>query len=173
MASGRRAAVIRHRYLVWPIVLGVWLSGALWLVFHDFLMRPGEFGLTAHPLEQWWLRAHGAFAFASLWLLGFLSVAHVGGRWAWRRQRRSGPVSYTHLDVYKRQMHRRSNTPHSRRHSASSRAARPAASFGTAAPRASRRRLRSPSSPLLRWPIRMPPRSSHGCRRRPRRLRSS
>jgi len=84
--------VIRHRYLVWPIVLGVWLSGALWLVFHDFLMRPGEFGLTAHPLEQWWLRAHGAFAFASLWLLGFLSVAHVGGRWAWRRQRRSGLV---------------------------------------------------------------------------------
>jgi hypothetical protein len=92
MASGRRAAVIRHRYLVWPIVLGVWLSGVLWLVFHDFLMRPGEFGLTAHPLEQWWLRAHGAFAFASLWLLGFLSVAHVGGRWAWRRQRRSGLV---------------------------------------------------------------------------------
>lgn len=84
--------MIRHRYLVWPIVLGVWLSGALWLVFHDFLMRPGEFGLTAHPLEQWWLRAHGAFAFASLWLLGFLSVAHVGGRWAWRRQRRSGLV---------------------------------------------------------------------------------
>jgi hypothetical protein len=82
--------MIRHRYLVWPIVLGVWLSGALWLVFHDFLERPGQFGLTAHPLEQWWLRAHGAFAFASLWLLGFLSVAHVGGRWAWRRQRRSG-----------------------------------------------------------------------------------
>lgn len=92
MAHHRWAAVIRHRYLVWPIVLGVWLSGALWLVFHDFLMRPGEFGLTAHPLEQWWLRAHGAFAFASLWLLGFLSVAHVGGRWAWRRQRRSGLV---------------------------------------------------------------------------------
>jgi len=92
MAHYRWAAVIRHRYLVWPIVLGVWLSGALWLVFHDFLARSGEFGLTAHPLEQWWLRAHGAFAFASLWLLGFLSVAHVGGRWAWRRQRRSGLV---------------------------------------------------------------------------------
>jgi hypothetical protein len=92
MAQRRRIAVIRHRYLVWPIVLGVWLSGALWLVFHDFLMRHGEFGLSAHPMEQWWLRAHGAFAFVSLWLLGFLSVAHVGGRWAWRRQRRSGLV---------------------------------------------------------------------------------
>ena len=92
MAHGRRVAMIRHRYLVWPIVLGVWLSGALWLLFHDFLRRPGEFGLTAQPLEQWWLRAHGAFAFASLWLLGFLSVAHVAGRWAWRRQRRSGVV---------------------------------------------------------------------------------
>ena len=92
MAQRRRIAVIRHRYLVWPIVLGVWLSGALWLVFHDFLMRHGEFGFSAHPMEQWWLRAHGAFAFVSLWLLGFLSVAHVGGRWAWRRQRRSGLV---------------------------------------------------------------------------------
>ena len=82
--------MIGQRYLAWPILVGVWLSGALWLVFHDFLMRPGEFGFTAHPLESWWLRAHGAFAFASLWLLGFLSVAHVGERWTWRRQRGSG-----------------------------------------------------------------------------------
>jgi hypothetical protein len=84
--------MIRHRYLVWPIVVGAWLSGVLWLVFHDFLTRHGEFGLTAHPLEQWWLRAHGAFGFVSLWLLGFLSVAHVGARWSWRRQRGSGAV---------------------------------------------------------------------------------
>jgi hypothetical protein len=82
--------VIRHRYFVWPIFGGVWASGVLWLVFHDFLRRPGEFGITAHPLEHWWLLAHGAFAFASLWLLGFLSVAHVAARWAWRRQRGSG-----------------------------------------------------------------------------------
>jgi hypothetical protein len=92
MAHFRFGAMIRQRYLVWPILLGLWLSGALWLVFHDFLMRPGEFGLTAHPLEQWWLRAHGAFAFASLWLLGLLSVAHVEERWTWRRQRGSGLV---------------------------------------------------------------------------------
>jgi hypothetical protein len=72
--------LIRHRYLVWPIVAGVWL------------VQRGEFGLTANPLELWWLRAHGAFAFASLWLLGFLSVAHVGARWEWRRQRRSGLI---------------------------------------------------------------------------------
>jgi hypothetical protein len=82
--------MMRHRYLVWPIVAGVWASGVLWLVFHDFLTHRGEFGATAHPLEHWWLLAHGAFAFASLWLLGFLSVAHVAGRWEWRRQRGSG-----------------------------------------------------------------------------------
>jgi hypothetical protein len=84
--------VIRHRYLVWPIVAGVWLSGVLWLIFHNFLTRRGEFGLSAHPMELWWLRAHGAFAFASLWLLGFMSVAHVAQRWGWRRQRASGIV---------------------------------------------------------------------------------
>ena len=84
--------MIRHRYLVWPIAAGVWLSGVLWLIFHNFLMRRGEFGLMAHPLELWWLRAHGAFAFASLWLLGFLSVAHVAQRWGWKRQRASGAI---------------------------------------------------------------------------------
>jgi hypothetical protein len=95
MGCHRRVAVIRHRYLVWPIVAGVWVTGVLWLIFHYFLERPGDFGQSVNPLEKWWLSAHGAFAFASLWLLGFLSVAHVGGRWEWRRQRRSGVVLLT------------------------------------------------------------------------------
>jgi hypothetical protein len=95
MECHRCFALIRHRYLVWPIVAGVWLTGVLWLIFHYFLEHPNEFGLSVNPLENWWLRAHGAFAFASLWLLGFLSVAHVGGRWEWRRQRRSGVVLLT------------------------------------------------------------------------------
>jgi hypothetical protein len=85
-------ALIRHRYLVWPIVTGVWATGVLWLIFHYFFEHPGDLTLSVNPLEKWWLRAHGAFAFASLWLLGFLSVAHVGGRWHWRRQRGSGLV---------------------------------------------------------------------------------
>ena len=83
---------MRHRNLVWPIAGGVWLTGALWLVFHYFLARPGEFGLSANPLERWWLAAHGAFAFAALWLLGFLSIAHIGARWRLGRQRASGVV---------------------------------------------------------------------------------
>src|ERR1700733_8776594 len=92
MGCHRCVALIRHRYLVWPIVAGVWVTGVLWLIFHYFLEQPGDFGLGVNPLERWWLYAHGAFAFASLWLLGFLSVAHVAQRWRWKRQRASGVI---------------------------------------------------------------------------------
>jgi hypothetical protein len=42
MVQRRYAAMIRHRYLVWPIVIGVCLSGAPWLVFHEFLVGRGQ-----------------------------------------------------------------------------------------------------------------------------------
>jgi len=78
------------RSMVYVIAGGLWLSGGLWLLFHYFLRRTSEFGLEAHPLEPWWLRVHGAFAFAGLWLLGFLSARHIVGGWASRRRRSSG-----------------------------------------------------------------------------------
>ena len=40
-------------------------------------MRQGEFGSEPHPLEAWWLRLHGAFAFAALWIGGLLWAAHI------------------------------------------------------------------------------------------------
>jgi hypothetical protein len=78
------------RMIVYVIAAGLWLSGAAWLVFHYFLRRPSDFGLEAHPLEVWWLSAHGAFGFAALWLIGFLSARHIGGGWASGRRRLSG-----------------------------------------------------------------------------------
>jgi hypothetical protein len=52
-------------------------SGILWLIFHYFLMRAGAFGPEPHPLEAWWLRLHGASAFAALWFAGLLWGTHV------------------------------------------------------------------------------------------------
>jgi hypothetical protein len=52
-------------------------SGILWLVFHYFLMRQGEFGPQPHPLEAWWLRLHGASAFLVLWFAGLLWGTHA------------------------------------------------------------------------------------------------
>src|SRR5689334_19626902 len=80
----------RHERLAW-IILGItWASGVLWLVFHYFLQQPGEFGPLPHPLEGWWLRLHGAGAFATLWLLGLLWGVHMTRAWSLAQRRRSG-----------------------------------------------------------------------------------
>ncbi|MEO6341749.1 MAG: hypothetical protein ABIO49_01245 [Dokdonella sp.] len=81
----------RREALVY-IILGVlWASGIGWLVFHYFLYQTTEFGLLPHPLETWWLRLHGAAAFATLWLIGLLWAIHLVPAWKARR-RTSGIV---------------------------------------------------------------------------------
>ncbi len=67
----------RRKRALYAIFGGAWLTGILWLVFHYFLSVEGEFGGEPHPLEAWWLRLHGVFAFAALWLCGLLWAAHV------------------------------------------------------------------------------------------------
>ncbi len=53
-----------RRWLTYGIGLGLWLTGAAWLVFHYFLKTPSLFGPAENPLTHWWLAAHGLFAFA-------------------------------------------------------------------------------------------------------------
>jgi hypothetical protein len=72
--------------------IGVWCSGAVWLVFHHWLVEPGEFGPQASPWEPWWLKWHGAFGFAAIWLFGLLWGAHVTAAWPLSRRRFSGAV---------------------------------------------------------------------------------
>ena len=69
---------------------GLWLSGALWLLFHYLVPRPAEFGATPHPLEAWWLTAHGAFAFIAIFTFGLLWGVHVIPGWKTMRRRPSG-----------------------------------------------------------------------------------
>src|SRR5262249_47187900 len=54
------------------------------------LQRQGEFGSAPHPLEIWWLRLHGAAAFAALWLGGLLWSAHVRPALTGAKRRASG-----------------------------------------------------------------------------------
>jgi hypothetical protein len=79
-----------RRWQIYIIGLGVWLSGGLWLLFHYFLVTQGEFGPTENPLTAWWLRLHGAFAFATLWMFGVLWATHITVAWPRQRRRRSG-----------------------------------------------------------------------------------
>jgi hypothetical protein len=81
-----------RRWALYIISAGVWLSGGLWLLFHYFLVRQGEFGPTANPLEPWWLRLHGAFAFAAIWMFGLLWGVHITKTWPHRRRRWSGGI---------------------------------------------------------------------------------
>jgi hypothetical protein len=76
-AGGSRAYRRPWKIGVYSIVAGLWLSGGLWLLLHYFLTSESEFGPQRNPLEPWWLKFHGAFAFAAIWLFGLLWGKHV------------------------------------------------------------------------------------------------
>lgn len=84
-----------HYWQVYAVCFGVWITGVLWLIFHYFLMRQGDFGRLPHPLEHWWLVFHGALAFAAVWLMGFLWGTHIVKRWRHRRHRKTGGTLFT------------------------------------------------------------------------------
>ena len=72
--AGMSEALRRTVYLV---LIGLWSTGALWLVLHYFLTQQGEFGPAPNPFEHPMLAAHGFFAFATLWLFGLLWDRHI------------------------------------------------------------------------------------------------
>lgn len=79
--------------------LGLWASGGLWLIFRYFLRRPGEWGPEPHELEPWWLRLHGAFAFAAIWTIGLLWGVHIVQAWRAGRRRWTGGVLFAWLSL--------------------------------------------------------------------------
>jgi hypothetical protein len=89
-ARKKRTLSRRRRWTLYIVGIGVWLSGGLWLLFHYFLVKQGEFGPVASPLEPWWLKLHGAFAFAAVWMFGLLWGAHIAKLWPSKRRRWSG-----------------------------------------------------------------------------------
>lgn len=72
---------------LYVVSLGVWISGGLWLLLHNFLVKRGEFGPEVNPLEPWFLKVHGAFAVAAIWMFGLMWSVHVIRLWpfSWRR----------------------------------------------------------------------------------------
>jgi len=81
-----------HKRVLYGIVLALWGSGALWLLFHYFLRVPGDFGDAAHPLEAWWLRLHGLMGFVSLVAIGSVLPIHARRAWQLNKNRRSGLI---------------------------------------------------------------------------------
>jgi hypothetical protein len=79
---------------IYSISLGLWISGTIWLLLHYFFVQDDLFGPNPHPLEFWAIAAHGAFGFASLWLLGLLWSVHIPAGWRSLRRRWSGSIMF-------------------------------------------------------------------------------
>jgi len=79
-----------HRLLLYGAVGALWVTGAVWLLFHDFVEVQGELGPQPHWLERWWLDLHGLFVLLGLLVLGPLFLQHVPRGWTTGRSRRLG-----------------------------------------------------------------------------------
>lgn len=82
----------RHQRWVYGCFALLWLSGALWLLFHYFLRTPGTFGPQPHALEPWWLRLHGIAMMAILVLVGTTLVHHAHKAWRLGKNRIMGAL---------------------------------------------------------------------------------
>jgi hypothetical protein len=95
--SAAQGGYSRTRKLaIYSIGAGAFISGVLWLLFHHFLVIEGEFGAERNLLEAWWLKVHGAFAFAAIGLFGWMWGTHITRAWPASRRRWSG-TSFTAL----------------------------------------------------------------------------
>jgi hypothetical protein len=82
----------RAKAVIYSVLGLVWASGVLWLIFHYFFQRAGDFGVEPSPLEHPLIVLHGAGAFAALWLAGWLWSTHIVPWWNGSRRRASGIV---------------------------------------------------------------------------------
>jgi hypothetical protein len=91
LARGGKAIGLKlskgQRYTLYGISIGVWLTGAVWLIYHYFMQTEGPFGFQKHPVEVISLEVHGAFSFAALWIFGVLGWTHILRGWTsnWKR----------------------------------------------------------------------------------------
>ncbi len=81
-----------HKKILYSVFTLLWLSGTLWLVFHYFMRVEGEFGITPHRAEIWWLRLHGLMVFVALVALGTVLPVHAKRAWQLKKNRQSGVV---------------------------------------------------------------------------------
>lgn len=79
-----------RRYTVYFISIGTFVTGALWLYYHYFMRKQGQFGFQNNPLESLWQILHAGFSFAAVWALGWLWTTHVMRGWNMRWRRWSG-----------------------------------------------------------------------------------
>lgn len=80
----------RHQAWLYATFGALFGSGLLWLFFRYWVRVRGEFGETAHPLEPWFMKAHGAAAMFALILIGSLLPGHIRRGWKAGKNRVTG-----------------------------------------------------------------------------------
>lgn len=75
----------QHQAWIYSAFGLLFVSGAVWLVFHYFVKIEGEFGPQVHPLEPWSLKIHGAAVMVFMFVLGTLLLSHMDKAWRLRR----------------------------------------------------------------------------------------
>lgn len=80
----------QHRRWLTISFATLFISGALWLGFHYFMIVKTDFGDGPHPLQQWWLKLHGLAAMATLIIFGSLWLGHIRRAWQHHQNRISG-----------------------------------------------------------------------------------
>jgi hypothetical protein len=81
----------RRRITLYIVSAGVWLTGAVWLLYHYFIRTVDNFGFeNPDPNQRWWLIAHAVFSLAAVWLFGVLWPNHVKKSWNQNVRRWSG-----------------------------------------------------------------------------------
>lgn len=78
------------RLAVWITFAALWASGCVWLVLHFGFEARTEFGPLPNPWEPSILEIHGILAVGAVFLIGWISGAHIFERWTARRKRASG-----------------------------------------------------------------------------------
>lgn len=78
------------RTAIYAVAALLWLSGALWLVLHYAFPQASAFGPLPNSWEAPLMRVHGLIAVCGVFLIGWMTAAHVTARWSSERNRRSG-----------------------------------------------------------------------------------
>ena len=83
MSPGMRTAIL-------SVGGALWLTGAAWLLVHFAFAQHNEFGSLPNPAEPWLMRLHGILAVAGVFLLGWITAAHIPATWRAALSRVSG-----------------------------------------------------------------------------------
>lgn len=78
------------RAAIYGVAALLWLSGAIWLSLHYAFPQTSAFGPLPNPWEAPLMRVHGLIAVCGVFLIGWMTAAHVTARWSSERKRRSG-----------------------------------------------------------------------------------